>query len=139
MGRITHPVVRALLLVLATGARASAQLLLDEPPSDGANESRSDREPRHSMTLTLSLSGAGATDTTTSGAIANAGAPSAYHSDSDALLTYSTRGRRASLSVTAQSVFRYDPGDGGLSARGNQGTFDLSVAGSQTRLHATQS
>jgi hypothetical protein len=113
------------MLACAAATAASAQTTTPT--------SQSRRQPPDTMTLTLSLAGAGAGDS--EGLAPEAAALTGVHTDSDAMLAYQHRGRKATVGLTGRTVVRYDAQAGTVTPMREQGTIGFSIGG----LRASQS
>jgi len=115
-----------LACAMAMATAASAQTTASRPR----------REPPQTMMLTLSLAGAGAGDS--EGMSPDAAALTGVHTDSDAMLTYQRRVRRATLGVSGRTVMRYDARAGAVTPMHHQGTVGFSMGGTQRQIRASQ-
>jgi hypothetical protein len=115
------------VLICAVAAGASAQ----------TTASRTRREPPQTMMLTLSLSGAGAGDS--EDVAPEVAALTGLHTDTDALLTYGRRLKRATLSANGRTVVRYDARSHELTPMRYQGGAEFAVSGSKRQFRATES
>jgi hypothetical protein len=89
------------------------------------------------MTLALSLAGAGAGDS--EGFAPEVAALTGVHTDTDAMLAYQHRGRKATFGLSGRGVLRYDAQAGTITPMREQGTFGFSAGGPTHQLRASQS
>lgn len=114
------------VLMCAVAAGASAQ----------TTPTRARREPPQTMMLSLSLSGAGAGDS--EDLPPDAAALTGLHTDTDALLTYGRRLKRATFSASGRTVMRYDARSHGVTPMRYQGGAEFAMSGTQRTFRATQ-
>lgn len=89
------------------------------------------------MNLTLSVAGAGAGDS--EGFSPEVAALTGVHTDTDAMLAYQHRGRKATFGVTGRGVLRYDAQVGEVTPMREQGTFGFTAGGPAHQIRANQS
>jgi hypothetical protein len=122
------------MLACAVTTAASAQTTTPPPtPPTTTSTSAPRREPPDTMTLTLALAGAGAGDS--EGFAPEVAALTGVHTDSDAMLAYQHRGRKAMFGLSGRGVLRYDAQAGSVTPMREQGTAAFSIGG----LRASQS
>ena len=114
------------LLVIAAAGDAAAQTPARQAP----------RPPSQTVGMTVNVSAAAADDSDLFGdgrTIAD------WQTDADAQLAYERRAGKLTLGVSGRSVVRYVPEGGAVTTTRQSGTFDISINGERTQLHATQS
>ena len=89
------------------------------------------------MTRALSLAGAGASDS--EGFAPEVATLTGVHTDTDAMLAYQHRGRKATFGLSGRGVLRYDAQAGSVTPMREQGTVGFSVGGAQHQFRASQS